>query len=279
MKKRHYSAQQKAHALLTLRQHNGDISLVSHLLNIPDRTLYRWRIEMETSDEWRDLPKNFIPPSPPILPISPSVQQPMSPNPFGMTHEELQKALEIEYVPHPYNDLRQALMADIVKLQPTIAEDPNLAHVRTLAVSRMIDDVLRLDAICRVEKLQPVIFKYEYHDGSLHDVPPWSHAIHERAMRAYEAVIAAAKRQYEEELANPSDEPAPDSPSNVADDELDWDAPPPTLEELIAERFKPEDFNPKHTGIHKYLLEDRYKRQQGSNENLPNASQPKAQDD
>jgi hypothetical protein len=35
MKKRHYSPQQKAHALLTLRQHNGDLSLVSHLLAIP----------------------------------------------------------------------------------------------------------------------------------------------------------------------------------------------------------------------------------------------------
>jgi hypothetical protein len=265
---RQYTSEEIAVATKALEENGGDISLISTLLGIPERTLYTWRKKyLKTSK------KSYSPP--PLLPPAPETpQQPLHPNPFGMTHEDLQKALETEYVPHPYNDLRQALMADIVKLQPTIAEDPNLAHVRALAVSRMIDDVLRLEAICRVEKPQLTIFKYEYHDGTLHDVPPWSHAIHQRAMRAYEAVIAAAKRQYEEQLANPSDELPADSNSLAEGDEPDWDAPAPTLEELLAERFKPEDFNPRHTGIHKYLLEDRYKRQQGINE-----SQPKAQDD
>jgi hypothetical protein len=259
MSKRHYSPEQKEHAILALQHYDGDIGRVSRLLNISNRTLYRWRKEMENSNQWRDLPKNFISSSPPISPISPSPEPPASYTAaFGMTREELEKALEFEYVKHPYEDLRKALMADVQKLQRTIADDPDSAHIRSLAVSRMLGDVLHLDQMCRIEKPQLSIIKYEFPDGTFHDIPPWSHGVHNRAMQAYWTVIEQAKQQhYEDYLARTAD-PNPLEPSQTDDpqasDEPDWDATPPTLEELFAERFKPEDFVPKHTGYHKYFL-------------------------
>jgi hypothetical protein len=233
MNKRHYTPHQKEQALLTLQEHDGDTTLVSRLLNIPSRTLYDWRKKHEASHKSQIPQENFVPP-PPQIPQIPQLP-PLEQSAFGMTRDELIQALQAEYIPSPYNDLRQSLMGHISILQTSISDDLASAHVLALAVSRMLDDVFRLEDLCRREKPPINIIKYEYPDGTYHNIPQWSNIIYGRAQEAYDAVMRQARREYHALKGEPYEE------SNAIYQ--------PTLEELAQMSFTAEDFIPQHTGI------------------------------
>jgi hypothetical protein len=132
---------------------------------------------------------------------------------FGMTYEELEEALKAEYVTSPFTNLHGDLMLHLQHLNFSLTDEPEMAHRKALAFSRIFNVVQQLEEMLRIEKPQLSIIKYEYPDQSYHDIPPWSNAVHERASQAYDAVIREAKRQYEEqrnglsstETPNPSD--------------------------------------------------------------------------
>lgn len=243
MKKRHYSPQEKSQALRSLQEHEGDISHVSTLLNIPERTLYTWRKDYESLNlHEKSIPQNLQNQRNQQNPELP----PLELSAFGMTREQLAKALEIEYIPSPFNTMRENLWTHIKILQTSISEDPDTAHVRALAVSRMLDDILRLDAICRLEKPNLNIIKYEYRDGTYHNIPEWNNLVYGRADQAYWAVLIQARREYYALKGQVYDE---QSYPDQADDLY------PTLAQLAEMHFTADDFIPKARGIHAWLEE------------------------
>jgi transposase-like protein len=225
----------------------ANMKLISKHLKIPVRTLYAWRRESRIQEELQQIiTKNTLAAEQQLQQLQQKAElPPIEQSAFGMTREELVKALEVEYIPSPYEDLRQALMKDINQVQPSISEDPDSAHVRALAVSRMIDDVIRLEPFTRREKPDLNIIKYEYQDGTYHDIPQWSNRIYERAQQAFDAVIRQARREYYAIKGEDYEE------SNYFEH--------PSLEELAQMHFTAEDFIPQHTGILAWWVEHQKK--------------------
>jgi transposase-like protein len=248
MKQRRYSPQEIAKALHTLHQYNDDVSQASSVLNIPERTLYTWRrkqrkgllqekiVQQRQQNEQNKQNAHAATATAQLPPRQLSA--------LGMTKEELIQAFEAEYIPSPYTDLRNALMLHISYLQASISDDPDLAHIRALAISRMLDDVLRLEPLCRVEKPQPNIIKHEYRDGTYHNIPEWSNAVYFRADQAYYAVLMQARREYYELQGIPYDETYLPMTPNQEYDTVEY----PTLAELADMHFTIEDFIPRNTG-------------------------------
>lgn len=166
-----YTQQEKEQVAKRLTETNWDVPLISLEFNIPERTLFRWKRKWQEKD----------------------LSLPQFPLAFGMSQEELEEQLSAAYVPGEYTELRDALMKHIHALTPTLSQDPDLAHRRVLALTRMLDRVLKLEELVRVEKPQINIIKYETPDGFLHDMPYYYNGLHERAERAYDAVISHAR--------------------------------------------------------------------------------------
>lgn len=166
-----YTQQEKEQAAKRLAETNWDVPLVALELNIPERTLFRWK------RKWQDK----------TLPL------PQFPLSFGKTYEDIEEQLTATYNPGEYTDLRNSLMKHIHALTPTLSQDPDLAHRRVLALTRMLDRVLKLEELTRIEKPQISIIKYETPDGYLHDMPYYYNGLHERANRAYQSVIDHAR--------------------------------------------------------------------------------------
>lgn len=285
---RSYTPEEKARALDLLEEKAGDVSYVSYLTGISERTLYTWKkhlkyMQMEGEREtppplhWlRQQPERQERLQQQQQKKRLQQQQRQEMTAFGMTHEELEEALKAEYVTSPFTNLHDDLILHLQHLNFGLTDEPEMAHRKALAFSRIFNIVQQLEEMIRLEKPQVSIIKYEYPDQSYHDIPPWSNAVHERATQAYEAVIAEAKRQYEEqraEINNPSDtiEEDPAEADHFASDipltdmeELRQQASL-TVEEILAKPFTPDDFIPKHTGYHKYFLgEDPYSRHKQS---------------
>jgi hypothetical protein len=269
-----YSLADKAHALDLLHEHN-DVPYVSYLTGISERTLYTWRKHLKyamAAQEETSQPKHWVRNHPEHQErlqqqrekaLQQQQRQPNQMTAFGMTQEELEEALTPEYIPSPYTNLHADMLLHLQHLNFSLTDDPENAHRKALAFSRILSDTLKLESLVRIEKPQLSLIKYEYPDKTYHDIPYWSNAIHERASQAYDAVIAEAKRQYEEMQAvmNPETptEESPLIPVESAMPDKEELRHQPSLEELLAMPFQPEDFIPRHTGIHKYLFgEDPY---------------------
>jgi transposase-like protein len=269
-----YLPEEKAHALDLLHEHNGNVSYVSYLTGISERTLYTWRRHQKyaiAEQEGYPQPKHWVRQHPERQERlqqqkekrSQLQQQQQKITAFGITQAELEEAMKVEYIPSPYTNLHADMLLHLQHLNFSLTDDPETAHIKALAFSRILGDVLKLEELVRIEKPQLSLFKYEYPDKTYHDVPYWSNAVYERATQAYEAVLAEAKRQYEEQQAalNPQPDTPEISPSPSLTSDMEELDNQPTVEELLAMPFQPEDFTPRHTGFHKYFLgEDPYAR-------------------
>jgi transposase-like protein len=277
----HYSPEAKATALDLLHEKGGDVPLVSYLTGISERTLYTWRKQLGYSSATQDLeqpqPKHWIRQQPQRQErlqqrrekVLQQQQQHSAMTAFGMSYEELEEALKVEFLPSPYTDLHADLLLHLQHMNYSLTDEPSIAHRTALGFTRILDAALKIEEMVRIEKPQLSLLKYEYPDRTFHDIPYWSNAVHQRATKAYEAVVAEAKRQYEEqqaalktapllsdsEAADMPHEPAP-APAIPAPaiEEDDWDMGEYSVEEILAKPFRPEDFVPKHTGFHKYFL-------------------------
>jgi transposase-like protein len=276
---RPYTPEEKAEALSLLREKNGNVPYVSYLLGISERTLYSWR-KFAGYEARGEQPRHWVKEQPErqerLQQQREAFQQHQQQrhqvnNAFGMTYAELEEALKVDYIQSPYANLHADMMLHLQHLNYSLTDEPETAHLKALAYTRMLDIAMNLESMVRIEKPQLSIIKYAYPDETYHDVPYWSNAIHQRAWAAYEAVVAEAKRQYEEQQAalkaaataqkeaesasitNKEKLPSEELPA-IQEEEEEWDMSQASLEEIMSKPFKPEDFIPKHTGFLKYFL-------------------------
>jgi transposase-like protein len=248
-----YSPSQKMEALTLLEEAGANIENLSRKLKIPVRTLYAWRKESRLQDQLQQIStKNTLAAEEKLQQLQQNPQlPPLENSAFGMTREQLAQALEVEYIPGHFNTIRQDLWTHIRLVQASISEDPDSAHVRALAVSRMLDDVLRLDEICRIEKPNLNVIKYEYRDGTYHNIPEWNNRVYERADQAYWAVLMQARREYYALKGEDYDDKSYRSSSDQPYDSAEY----PTLAELAEMHFTVEDFIPTPRGFHSWMQE------------------------
>jgi hypothetical protein len=160
-----YTENEKQHALLRLKQNYGDVPLTSLQTRFPERTLYDWKrkLRLQTNLD-RNLqqkkitaaaataanPDNQLPAQPDTAP------PPDSPEP-----------------PHEYLRFRANLVQHIDTLLQTLSDDPDLAHRRAIALTRLLDKVITLESL--VKERQPITIRYEFrqYDGSLKPTPPF----------------------------------------------------------------------------------------------------------
>lgn len=228
-----YTHKEKQQAQERLAFRNGDVPFVSLELNIPERTLYRWK------REWQEKESTL-----PQFPLA-----------FGINPAEFEEMLKTTYQPGEYTDLREKLMKHIDALTPTLSEDPDLAHRRALALTRLLDRVFKLEQVTRVEKPQPQIIAYETPDGYLHSMPFYFNGLHERAQRAYDTVIDHARYVYLKQQGYTDEEMQGFVGDNVSydnynpQDDNDSGIPNQALEAIFEEPFTDDIFNkPQYSG-------------------------------
>ena len=147
---RRYTAQEREDALRSLDLYQGSIPIASLRTGIPERTLRDWRRRREASD--------------PVDHHNPE-EAPLSP-------EEKSSAVAIREL----RDLRKLLMTHIFTLTTALSQDDDRVQHRSIAVSRLLDRVMKLDReIAQIDANGPLVIRVvrTNPDGTVHDVPSW----------------------------------------------------------------------------------------------------------
>lgn len=152
---RHYTPEQKADYLQHLDDNFGNVTLTALQTGVPSRTLYTWKRErkLQAIKNGDPIPgtlrhkKSLVPPPP--------------------------KADEPEDAQGEYTRLRERLMEHINNLMETLTDDPDTAHLRVVALTRLLDRVIKLEALTAKEGEQVYRIEYKYPDGTIHDIPHW----------------------------------------------------------------------------------------------------------
>src|SRR5688500_143919 len=194
---RQYSAEDRAVALDLLHEKGGNVPYVSNLTGISERTLYSWRKQIKYAQAELEAPQpeHWIRQHPErqerlqqqqekrLQQQQRGVQSLRAADTghhmtvFGITQEELEEALKVDFVPSPYTNLHADLLLHLQHLNFSLTDDPDTAHRKALAFSRILEDALKLEEITRIEKPQLTLFKYEYPDKTYHDIPFWSNVV------------------------------------------------------------------------------------------------------
>lgn len=148
---RRYTNQQKADILNQLNANFGNVALTARQTGVPLRTLYTWKREYSPDD-----------------PADPALQHQKTPLRQHYTAESAEEP-EGEYA-----RIRARLMQHIDHLLDTLTDDPDTAHLRIMALSRLLDRVIRLEALTRDDPANDVLrIEYVQPDGSISASPPW----------------------------------------------------------------------------------------------------------
>jgi hypothetical protein len=156
-----YSSDYKALVSRLLWMYGGNITLVSHLTSIPERTLRDWRwqaalpamIRREDSSERREHP---------------------APPPLSNTSTAADD----------FDLLRQRLMQQAMSLATSLTDDAEVAplHQRALALSRLIDRIVKLDTHADSDYIEMMPLPYDVEETDDEDeeegsfFAPGSHA-------------------------------------------------------------------------------------------------------
>jgi transposase-like protein len=146
---KHYTPQQKTEAL-ALVESTGSVTLASLQTGIPERTLYHWRRQQQLRDGVLQK-KNSLPP------------QKNTP----LTQEQVTAELR---------QLRDQIMSHIFAITATLSEDDGHVNHRAIALTRLLDRVMKLNTqVIHLEPGQQTIrIEYLYPDGSVHARPAWA---------------------------------------------------------------------------------------------------------
>lgn len=155
---RKYTDQQKIDALQHLADNYGNVTLTAIQTGIPERTLRDWK-RRRKFETLKDLP--------PIKETRRRQQTAANDDPDQNTENESEGE---------YTRIRQRLMQHIDTLLETLTDDPDTAHLRIIALTRLLDRVIKLESLTRTESNAPIRIEYKYPDGTLHNVPPWHNA-------------------------------------------------------------------------------------------------------
>ena len=159
----HYTDNEKIYALRRLKENYGDVPLTSLQTRIPERTLYTWKRQFQQEENLdAKLRQKKITAAAAAADLTmPDVE-----------HKESNEDTTNE-VEHEYVRFRENLIRHIDTLLRTLSDDPDLAHRRAIALTRLMDKVITLESL--VTKNQPITIRYEFRqfDGSLAPTPPF----------------------------------------------------------------------------------------------------------
>jgi transposase-like protein len=157
-----YTREQRWEVLDILEANYGNVTLTAQQTGVPIRTLYAWkrehrRVAQQTGSKLQHT-KNF-----PLLPENAAVHDDPPP---AQPQTEAERAAE-------YTALRASLMRHINTLTATMIDDPDTAHLRAMALTRLLDRVIKLETLAAAQPMERTIrIEYEY-GGAVHAVPPW----------------------------------------------------------------------------------------------------------
>lgn len=151
-----YTSEEKERAM-ELYELSGSVGYASRQTGIPERTIRHWRQQRE-----RDIPLMRDPERNPVATLP---EKNVEPLPANSPREELQT-------------LRDQIMFHVQRIVASLSDDDVQINERAIAVTRLLDRVMRLDAQLAQAfpgETQRIIFQYQYQDpdGSLHDKPIW----------------------------------------------------------------------------------------------------------
>ncbi|MEQ8674174.1 MAG: hypothetical protein RLP44_08865 [Aggregatilineales bacterium] len=149
-----YTQEEVLEALTLIGLNGGSVPLTAMQTAIPERTLYRWKKEQNTGNAnfWQK--KNPAP-----LPTADPIKLP---------------ALSAETLENPYGIIRERLLAHILHLTENLTHHPYELQAVAMAVTRMIDRLIKLEALDdRYQPEQVIRVEYKDPDGSIHNTPMW----------------------------------------------------------------------------------------------------------
>lgn len=167
---RRHPPEQKNTALRLLAETYGDITATHLQTGIPPRTLRAWRQEMRRQPSW--LPEKVSVWQPSLA--ANVAAAPTAPTLFNdaLSTQDDDQNFDLAAV---LKTLRGQLLSHIFDLSARLNEDSEAIHLRVIALTRLLDRVVKLDAlIAPHEQQQQIIsFEFQYPDGSIHNHPPW----------------------------------------------------------------------------------------------------------
>lgn len=149
---RAYSDTQKTEALDHLDANFGNVTLTAIQTGIPSRTLYEWKRQRKLRRQQAE---------PPLLHKKNAVPQQQN-----ATNDDESDSGE-------YTRIRSRLMQHLEHLLDSLTDDPDTAHLRIIAVTRLLDRVVKLDPLAGNEHEQVIRIEYVQPDGTVHNSSPW----------------------------------------------------------------------------------------------------------
>jgi hypothetical protein len=159
---RRYTNEEKDHILHILDQYRGDVVRASVHTGVPERTLFRWKQRCRIEAEHKSQQSVILPPQKSSLP-------PPQTDPDAPESDDEEESLADRYVA-----LREMMLDRIFTFAEKMTDDNAYAASRAVAVTRLLDRVIKLDAeIDRINyiKANRAIFEYELPDYDDDDYP------------------------------------------------------------------------------------------------------------
>jgi len=170
---RQYTPQQKEDALRQLAVNKGNVALTSIQTGVSERTIQRWqqRLRLENAGA-KPLPAPLSAPPPPKENTPPPSPPPKNDPPQPETDDD--QSLR-EQTCNELRSLRNQLMRHIFNITADLSQDDDLFNHRTVAITRLLDRVMKLDAQLNELHPQETILRvvYTYPDGSVHSIPSY----------------------------------------------------------------------------------------------------------
>ena len=170
---RKYTDQEKANILQHLDDNFGNVMLTAIQTGVPRRTLQDWKRLRKLNAIKNGTPiSNALPPTKNSARRQQNAANNKSPLRSGGDLEGDKEDNEEEET-NVYAQIREQMMEHLFTLMETLTDDPDTAHLRISALSRLLDRVIKLEALAGAQKEQVFRFEYVYPDGTIHDAPPW----------------------------------------------------------------------------------------------------------
>lgn len=161
---RRYSDEEKELILQTLDDNYGNVTLTALQTDIPIRTLQDWKRHRKllALKHGNALPR--------VLPRKKNeARQQQQQQTTDNDTDEAEEENEYAYI-------RKRLMEHINNLLETLTDDPDTAHLRINALSRLLDRVIKLEQLVNDDPTCEKVIRIEYKDpdGSIHSTPMWN---------------------------------------------------------------------------------------------------------
>lgn len=200
---RRYTDEEKAYAIQYLVENFYNISVTSLQTGIPVRTLYTWKREHLLQHNAAAKPivaaahQQFSGEKPlqqhknSVLPLLlPQAAPEQEPEPTNGIHKipiwqrifeqpdfppEHDPAADLDPIGKEYTHIRQRLMSHVEHLIDTLNDDPHTSHLRIIALTRLLDRVIKLESLVRREDPDRNIVEIRYTNslGEISHRPPW----------------------------------------------------------------------------------------------------------